>query len=1239
MIGLDPFAIALEGTALIEASAGTGKTYTISTLYLRFLLERGLLVGEILVVTYTRAATAELRERIRTRLGEAMDAIETASTGETGDAVLDAIVSGLQNDDERARAIRRLSDAISGFDEAAILTIHGFCQGVLQENAFESSAAFDVDFLADEAALRDEVVSDYWDPILSKFSLVCIGYLAGANLRREVFLELAMRAARSAPLELIPAPEAGPIDSLEKRWQEALDRVRAIWQTQRSEALALVARAAESKDLKNGSYRPANLAEILDASVDLALANPGMGSLAGNKPFLLLTRSRLVGARSKNGTVPEHALFDACETLREVDEEMKHVLEQKLIGLERELIRYVETEMRARKDAAGVQSYDDLMFQLATALRGPGGTGLARQIRERHCVALIDEFQDTDELQYEIARTIWHQDSEVIGDESRAAPALFLIGDPKQAIYAFRGADVFTYLSAKEDAAENRFTLDTNWRSDPSLIRGVNALFDRSPSPFLIDGIPFESVGAEPDARDRLHGTDGVRSSLEFLWVPSDDAARPLGKADLQMELSKWVAGDIARLLEADTMIDDSPVKPGDVAVLCRNNQQAGLVANALEAIGIPAALLGTTNVFDSAEAEEMQRLLMAMAEPSDARSIRAALATSLFGLRGAELYELQFDEARWDRWLESFQSWHQSWTLTGFIQALHQLYREAEVHLQLLGQERGERRLTNFLHLAELLETASSQEHLGPRGLVAWLSRMRSGSDARSNAIGEDGELRLEGDAEAVKLVTVHKSKGIEYPIVYCPFLWEGDGLRVSEKRWVLFHDRGDADQLTLDLGSDAKEQHLQVADFEARAEGLRLLYVALTRAKHRCSIVWGRFKDTGSSGLFHLLNSTDANSPPSSSQAKNRFKEMDDGEFISALKTLAEESNDCVAVRELVREPGNEVSRSFEAEELMPQVTSREISTIWRHSSFSALASTDPHPGRIMRPADEGVDHDAHAEDSNPDLGALPESNVRLQAFPSGAAAGTLLHSILEHIDFDEADPNTWGERIEETLSRNGFDPSWRGVLVEALAEIVKTRFEESGPSLDQIRRAQRIDELEFLLPVGRREGVIDPRFGMRVADLADVFSAHAATPFMRDYAERLRELRFEPLAGYLKGFIDLVFQWQERYYLVDYKSNHLGNSPLHYQPDQLQASMIQHHYVLQYHLYTVALHRFLTVRLRDYDYDQHFGGSYYLFLRGLAPENPTGSGVYCDRPSRGLIESLSDLLSQTNVGRGPA
>ena len=1248
MIRLEPLEIELAGTSLIEASAGTGKTFTIATLYLRLLLERELSVGEILVVTYTRAATAELRNRIRRRIAAALSAL--ANDALETDVVLQSLFAGdnpaTKEKLDRSGAVRRLSTALAEFDEAAILTIHGFCQRVLRENAFESRSSFDLELLADQDVLVLEIVGDYWARSIEGEPEAFIRYLANQGTNIQSLVRLAQRASAADAIELVPPSR--PMDrehfiALEAAWSGALAEVRRAWEKFGPEVISQLHTAAVAKILKNNSYKPAQILESYSREMDQALAEFSPGLAGDSKTFQRFTPTKLESGTSKGNETPVHRFFEACGDLYDSDEALCRVLNVQKIEFERGMIDAVEKESRIRKEHMGQQTYDDLLQQLATALDGEGGLVLASRLRKQYRAALVDEFQDTDRLQYRILRSIWHRDAPVSGAAGDSS-TLFLIGDPKQAIYSFRGADVYAYLMAKADAGDRCFTLDTNWRSDPSMIRAINTLFNQSASPFGLEGIPFDPVSARPDARDELDGSEireGTTAALEILFT-SREEAELIGKATELTLLSQRVAAQIAELIRGDTTIAGKSVRPDDIAVLCRTNRQTEVMCRELRAIGIPAALLGSASVFETEEAQEMGTLLAGIVEPGSEPRVRAALATRIFGLRGSALQNLQQSvepgedrerqEEEWDEWLLCFRRWHKIWLERGFIQMFHQLFREARVHPRLLGLEDGERRLTNFLHLAELLERATLSDHLGQRALLEWLVRARGDRSFRDNAVGGEGELRLESDADAVKVVTLHKSKGLEYPIVYCPFLWVGASLRGDETKWVRFHDLERESQIVLDLGSDAKEEHQKLALQEAVAEATRLLYVALTRSKHRCCVVWGNFRKAGASPLAALLHPSAAGegNPKPTPLAKTN-----DDEMRAEIQHLIEESQGAIGLRDLGSQPALRQTLPRTSQELSPTPVSREISTTWRHSSFSALSASDPldlhsSPG-LPRTREEGLDYDAVSGSPALGLQSGVEAEVMLNGFPAGAAVGTMLHSILEQLDFKTSSLTQSRDIVGEALELHGFDSGLHSLLCQALDRIMKTRWSEDGPTLADLPKSRRLDELEFLLPVASRGNDGSRTRGMSVADLAGTFKSHARSDFQKLYAERLEDLRFEPLAGYLKGFIDLVFEWKGRFYLVDYKSNHLGPSPSDYDPAGLEVPMSEHHYVLQYHLYTVALDRYLQLRFEGYDYDEHFGGAYYLFLRGMDPDRAVGSGIYFDRPSRECIEALSKCLAE--------
>ncbi|MFT5459873.1 MAG: exodeoxyribonuclease V beta subunit, partial [Myxococcota bacterium] len=788
---------------------------------------------------------------------------------------------------------------------------------------------------------------------------------------------------------------------------------------------------------------------------------------------------------------------------------------------------------------------------------------------------------------------------------------LFLIGDPKQAIYGFRGADVIAYLDARDDAQES-YTLSVNWRSDPGLLRGIAALFAPHPAPFLDPRITFVDVDPAPAATERLIGPG---APVELVLVPR----RPrwvetwrsplLSTAFRDDHYPKCVAAEVVRLLHSDTLLttkeapEGRPVRPGDVAVLVRTNKQARALHRELQARGVPAALQGDASVLESPEARDAEALLAALADPGDRGAVRGALVSRVIGLDAHDLLDAQQDEATWEAWSGRMHRWAAIQLRHGFLQAFRTVLAERDVPRRLLGQEGGERVLTNLLHLSELLQQVATEQRLGTAGLLHWLRRAREGQ--REGLDADAGQLRLESDSGAVELVTVHRSKGLEYPIVLVPHLWSG--VWVSERDPVLrFHDPAAGGQLTLDLGGPDRAANLERARAEELAENLRLLYVALTRAKHRAIVFWGAFRGFDSSALAWLLHPPAGPPEDPVGWLQSALADMRDTDLRDALDTVAGRSPD-VAVRVLPDDA--DVRWVSSAEPVAPREARTPTRTDLRArriGSYSALVRGAPH-------TDTPVDHDAGVEVV---FGAGEGPVVPMAEFPRGAGPGTALHAVLEVLDFQvPPEPVSVGAM----LTRHGVDPEWGPLAAEALGHVLATPLGDGAPALAEVPRSHRLDELEFVITV---DG------GLTAAALAEPFRRHGGR-FVASTADRLAELGFPPLEGFLRGVVDLVFAHEGRWWLVDYKSNHLGDRAGDYRGDALRESMAHHHYVLQYHLYLVALHRYLGRRLRGYDYDRDVGGARYLFLRGMDPERP-GSGVYADRPSRELVEALDAVLS---------
>ncbi|MBN2358001.1 MAG: exodeoxyribonuclease V subunit beta [Deltaproteobacteria bacterium] len=1222
----DPLTVDLSRVNLIEASAGTGKTHSIATLFVRLLLEKPLRVDQILVVTFTRAATAELRDRLRARLRLVRAGLLGSDPGD--DPGLQSYLRQRLQLGAREHDVRLLDDALRAFDTAAIHTIHGFCQRVLQENAFESGARFEATLAEDDALLR-ALVHEHWARRLYRGDLFLARHLRERGTDLAALLDLGKLVSTHRDARIVPAARAVELAPPIAAWRQARAAADAIWQQQRQTVVELLCRPGV---LNAASYRPERIRSDWVAWLDHALAADSVAGLVDDKRGSILQRCApdwLADKTNKKfkGHPPQHPFFDAAAALVARTRELLAALEAGRLALLRELAERVRDDLPRRKEEQGRWAFDDLVYQLRDALRRPG-SALAGRIRDRYRVALIDEFQDTDPVQYEIFHTVW-----------AGRDGLFLIGDPKQAIYSFRGADVYAYVRAVQQASD-RATLPINHRSDQGLVAAVNALFGRCRRPFALDEIPFVEVEARHGCRVRGSNV----APFELLVVSSEE---PVAKGQAWQGIAHSVAADMVALLDSDLQFDDgqgqtAPLGPGQLAVLCRTNRQAQGVQDALRQAGLPSVLQSGASVFDCAEALELQRLLAAVAEPGDLRAVRSALATRILGVTASRLLETAEDPAAWTGQVGRLQQLNEVWQRRGVLACLRGVLEDGLMQ-RWLGEVDGERRLTNLLHLAELAQQAAADRHLGPLALVQWLQRMRLDPAARAEEVGDSAQLRLESDDEAVQLVTVHRSKGLQYDVVYAPFLWDGALLHQSE-RWWRYHERDDGHQLVIDLDQDGGGKAL--AAVEALAESLRLLYVALTRARLLCRCVWGAFNEAGTSPLAYLLHGGGESDDLAAwiEAGAARTKALP-GSLRGPLDELVEASRGAIAVREfslgerahLRRRERPARSRLAAAEPTRdppPGYALSSYSSLIRERGRSARLEDDADRDRVAWPA---LDEPAPANGAT----------IALLEVGGGARFGRLVHALLEQSDLSAV---TAGELQTKLQRQPGadelLDDAGQASVARALAHMLDRPLDGVAPgfSLRQVTRDRSLVELPFQLAV-RPAVFTAPRAtaGVPAAALAELFERHASHAAVRSYAGQLRSAAISPPPGFLSGFIDLVFVHQGRWYVVDYKTNFLGPRVDDYAPARLEQAMRQHHYVLQYHLYALALDRYLRWRqqsgqpdLASYDFGRDFGGVLYLFVRGMCQNAPADAGVFFDRPPAPLINGLQALLD--GQGRQP-
>lgn len=1196
----------LHGNRLIEASAGTGKTFTISALYLRLVLGHGgeqafareLLPPEILVVTFTDAASRELRDRIRARLVEAARVFREEAEG-------DDLLRQLRADFPPERwpaCASRLDIAAQWMDEAAVSTIHGWCQRMLREHAFDSGSLFTLTLETDHSELLAQVARDYWRlhcyPLQGDaLSWVMNRWGHPDNLLRSVRPLFGERAAAGETslatlLDAALQEQARALKALKEGWCEWADEIRQLLDK------AVADKVVDGRKIQARYYQ--NWCEKLrhwslgdEAALDL-----GTG-------FTRLTPEGLAECW-KQGSPPRHPALEAmCELPRRL---------KQLAGPDEAARRHAaawicqrfEQEKRQRAE----MGFDDMLTRLDAALQSDNGERLAQVIRTQFPVAMIDEFQDTDPLQYRIFDRIYAIDN------NRDDCGLFLIGDPKQAIYAFRGADIHTYLRARRAMTGRLDDLDTNFRSSQPMVDAVNRLFQQAEArsegqgAFLFregadNPLPFSRVKAR--GREELWQVEGQTPPALTLWqLPS---AEPLANTFYRREMAARAASEITRLLVLGQQGEAgfaqagelAPLKPSDIAVLVRDGSEAQAIRGELARRGVRSVYLSDKDsVLASQEARDLLLWLRACAEPDVDRCLRAALASRSLGLELAELEQLNQDERVWERRVMQFRDYHQRWQRQGVLPMLRQLLHDFGLPQRLMQRSDGERALTNLLHLAELLQQAAAELD-GEQALIRHLAALLAGEGAAA----EEQVLRLESDAALVRVVTIHKSKGLEYPLVFLPFICS---FRPAEGGRPLQLQDGDSRRLVL----EPDEEDIERADRERLGEDLRLLYVALTRARHACWLGIADLKKGNAkasllhrSALGYLLG---GGQPLSAS-----------GVLASWLEPL-EKPGEC---RLLPAPEANDSSyREATLEQAEPSwpTPARRAAEHWWIASYSALRTGDSLESPIERFDDAAPENPAAQKAADDERESVPVVGPvglagSLHLFPRGPNPGTFLHGLLEMAGREgfaqvASDPAALREQIARRCQRRGLD-AWIEPLNSWLGSLLTTPLKLEGDarvSLAELTVYQ--PELEFWFETQRVD----------VRQIDALVQRHVLPGVPRP------ALLPDRLNGMFKGFIDLVFEHQGRYYVVDYKSNWLGEGDAAYTDEAMQATVASHRYDLQYVLYLLALHRQLQLRLPDYDYERHVGGALYLFLRG---SHAPGQGIHRARPPRELIEALDALF----------
>ncbi|AWW34969.1 exodeoxyribonuclease V subunit beta [Mannheimia varigena] len=1172
MNNLNPITLPLNKSVLIEASAGTGKTFTIANIYLRLLLGVGCLpltVEQILVVTFTKAATEELKNRIRKNIQQCADFLKDKVNGECIEGKsyannLEFLEQFYPHIHHIHEALLRLSIAEREIDTASVFTIHSFCQKMLVQFAFESGVRFDLDLQPNQSDLLKKLSEDVWR---EQF------YPQGVEESEIISTELAtpesaLSAVRNYLASELPEPNAFLNQDFSEhlvKYKQFIDEVKKEWIKNSKELTTLIREDLAAKKSLHGNKYRANKFEDIVTEMNVWV---NTASLVLPKEFHRLTENMIV-ASTKDKCEPINSSYLAKNQtfLTAYKEQFENSLKaillyQFLIGLKTKLAEY--------KQSHPERGFDDLLIMLNQALKNPQtGKALAQKIRSIYPFAMIDEFQDTDLTQYEIFSQIFMVEQSDNG--------FIMIGDPKQSIYKFRGADIFTYLRAAKQADE-QFTLGKNWRSLPEVVQAVNNLFyfaNKEKSPFLYDDIAFHPVESD-DRKGKLISEQGHFVCYTSEKTKLDDVAE-ICAYQIHQQLNAMSEGNFG--IEKNG--EFKPFEPKDIAILVRKGSQAKRIKKALAKRNIKSVYLAeSASVFGSEIATELCWILQAGLNPYNYKALLSALGSTLWGLSAAEIYRYKENEMLWDLKVNQFVEYSTIWKEQGILPMLHKIYLEQGIIERLKGLPNADRLITDLLHLTEILQE-TSQALESEAELVRWYEKQISSPD-----FNDEQQLRLESEEELIKIVTIHGSKGLQYPIVWLPFAAEKSEGDTKVNLGLYRNQKGDLDWY---LGEEEVKEQIQN---EAYAEDLRLFYVALTRAESQLNLVLPKMI-SGWSPLHYLL--AEGELPKDKTSVVDYFNQ----------KQISADIIEVAGHLPLSRWESGKTEESYQA-----KTFSGNIRVVGQITSFTSLYAQHERfsEGKAERVIDLAQDRDVHIELIEPDYTMETDAFSPFQ-FPHGIKVGTVLHSFLEHCRFSEQIDK---ESVAKVCEQLGLSEEWIEPTLGWFERIFATPLPEANFCLKEIDETKRLNEWQFYL---------------RLKNDKALHQLNALLKQHSPLAKNLPELQLPQLEGFVRGFVDCIVQMNGKFYLIDYKSNFLGYLPQNYSAENIQREMGRQRYDLQYLLYTLAVHRYLTARLgENYDYDRDFGGVAYLFLRAMNGEDT--SGVYFDKPCKKLIEEM-DLL----------
>ncbi|TWX72928.1 exodeoxyribonuclease V subunit beta [Colwellia sp. C1TZA3] len=1247
MKNLNANTIELQGKHLIEASAGTGKTHNITRIFLRLLLERELPIEQILVMTFTKDATEEIRGRIDDFIRESLHSWDNLIIH---DNYFKALNQNLVNKNISSREVKaRLSQALLYIDEAAIFTIHGFCKRVLNQYAFASGISFNAQMETNTQDITLEACQD-WYRVLAlgsennsqAFKLVTEFWPEPGS-----FINQFSKALATQNVLNVQDPE-----NISVEFKGLVEQAIASLETN----IAMLTTALI--EVKKGVEQEKRHQELTLLLNWLAELSADVAGKHGKIPDAFIDGRRYARSKVKNELIE---IFTAVNSVKKQHPDLaKQINRAQALLVVRKGIYHIRAEITRKKLQANVMGFDDLISTLNDCLTHQSGQEpdqvLANSIFTQFPVALVDEFQDTDPQQFSILKAIYYH---------QPSAALYMIGDPKQAIYGFRGGDIFAYLSARNDC-DYQWLMDTNWRSSASMITGYNRLFyGNKLSGEAVDvfgyQIPYLPVKASAKAHEKVF-LDSEFNALQFIHfnveadAKSKDGKEKAVKQSYRAQMSAWCANEIVRLLACPKL----NMASGDIALLVRDGTEAADIKFALNQCGLSSVFMSNrANLLQSDETKHLLQLLKGILFLENDRLYTAALASPLMGFNREKLLQLQHDEQQWQALKISFEKLRNEWQFKGFIsmalQLMHQHFQidVSNADNSLDDKHNADRILTNLLHLFELLQGAS-QRHRQPQELLFWFEQQSQIDNPEVEA-----ELRLESDENLIRIITQHGSKGMEYPVVFVPFATRHkDPLKFGNRHvsFIEFHDENGVLQQSLDGNNEARAGMAA----EAYAEAIRLLYVAVTRAEKRCYILSTAFDHYENSPLGKTL------------------KWSADTDIATSLQQLAQDNPDEIALDVLenylteetlsaaglakptsvtanIQSTTDEINVNAESQAEVARFNGK-IERDWWLSSFSALSKNLRHNGVSSPDRDNQETEPTDQQDNNYSTLSNNINELRF-TLTKGAQTGNLLHDILEQTDFSAPDWQKschWPlvkygaiDGVIENAPESGVESGVKSEvesevksstassestqqnhgqtrLIKWLEEVLQTPLSANNSlSLAQLELQDTLRETEFYYPMRSASS----------SQLTKLLTEHRNNNTSRKIAKkhRVHLPSYHQLKGMMHGFIDLIFQAEGKYYVCDYKSSHLGDQYSDYNDAAMRHNIEKNHYDLQYLIYALALHRHLKYALADYDPKQHFGGIYYLYLRGMSNQTQhQDCGVYYRKITLAELDQLDDIFA---------